>query len=294
MKKILLTFLFFVLSSAVLADDLKNKLYDSASEQLSVGIGKLIPGEGVTEVSIELTDEKDDNADVSILAVRDIATTDKSNIFTQFSFRNTEVNDSTRYIGNIGLGYRILSPDENFMFGLNAFYDEDIKNEHARASLGLEVKGSILDFSANKYQKATNMKVVDGTEEQVLSGWDYNLSSQLPHMPWAIFNYRGYKNQKEKAKEHTEGSVYSLELSLSPSVEFDVSLDNASNSGIDDVIAAQINFVYPPKEKKYTMKSGLSENVFEKENMEKKLKEKVKRNNNLVVEIQGAIIITSK
>ena len=47
------------------------------------------------------------------------------------------------------------------MFGLNAFYDEDIKNEHARASLGLEVKGSILDFSANKYQKATNMKVVD-------------------------------------------------------------------------------------------------------------------------------------
>ncbi len=294
MKKILLTFLFFVLNSAVLADDLKGKLYDSASEQLSVGIGNLIPGEGVTEVSIELTDEKDDNADVSILAVRDIASTDKSNIFTQFSFRNTEVNDSTRYIGNIGLGYRILSPDENFMFGLNAFYDEDIKNEHARASLGLEVKGSILDFSANKYQKATNMKVVDGTEEQVLSGWDYNLSSQLPHMPWAIFNYRGYKNQNEKASEDIEGSIYSLELSLSPSVEFDVSLDNASNSGVDDVIAAQVNFVYPPKEKKYTMKSGLSENVFEKENMEKKLKEKVRRNNNLVVEIQGAVIVTSK
>ena len=68
----------------------------------------------------------------------------------------------------------------------------------------------------------------------------------------------------------------------------------ASNSGVDDVIAAQVNFVYPPKEKKYTMKSGLSENVFEKENMEKKLKEKVRRNNNLVVEVQGAIIITSK
>ena len=120
MKKILLTFLFFVLNSAVLADDLKGKLYDSASEQLSVGIGNLIPGEGVTEVSIELTDEKDDNADVSILAVRDIASTDKSNIFTQFSFRNTEVNDSTRYIGNIGLGYRILSPDENFMIFVRA------------------------------------------------------------------------------------------------------------------------------------------------------------------------------
>jgi len=294
MKKIILIFFISLINSAIVAGEVKNKLYNSASGQISAGIGNLIPGEGVTEVSIELTDEKDDDADVSILAVRDIASTDKSNIFTQFSFRNTEVNNSTRYIGNIGLGYRILSPEENFMFGLNAFYDEDIKNEHARASLGLEVKGSILDFSANKYQKATNMKVVDGSEEQVLSGWDYNLSSQLPHMPWAIINYRGYKNQKEKAKEHTEGSVYSLELSLSPSVEFDVSLDNASNSGVDDVIAAQINFVYPPKEKKYTMKAGLSENVFEKENMEKKLKEKVRRNNNLVVEIQGSIIITSK
>ena len=113
-------------------------------------------------------------------------------------------------------------------------------------------------------------------------------------MPWAIFNYRGYKNQNEKASEDIEGSVYSLELSLSPSVEFDVSLDNASNSGIDDVIAAEINFVYPPKEKNYTMQAGLSENVFEKENMQKKLKEKVRRNNNLVVEIQGAVIVTSK
>lgn len=180
------------------------------------------------------------------------------------------------------------------MLGLNAFYDEDIENEHARASLGLEAKGSVLDFSANKYQKATNMKVVNGTEEQVLSGWDYNLSSQLPHMPWAIFNYKGYKNEKEKASEDTEGSVYSLEVSINPSVELNLSLDNASNSGIDDVIAAQIKFVYPPKEKNYTMQAGLSENVFEKENMQKKLKEKVRRNNNLVVEIQGAVIVTSK
>jgi len=34
--------------------------------------------------------------------------------------------------------------------------------------------------------------------------------------------------------------------------------------------------------------------AFVKENMEDKLKEKVRRNNNLVVEIQGAVIITSK
>ena len=31
------------------------------------------------------------------------------------------------------------------MFGLNSFYDYDFDAEHERASIGLELKGSILD-----------------------------------------------------------------------------------------------------------------------------------------------------
>ena len=38
----------------------------------------------------------------------------------------------------------------------------------------------------------------------------------------------------------------------------------------------------------------ISEEQFVKENMEEKLKEKVRRNNDLVVEVQGSVIITSK
>ena len=45
----------------------------------------LIPGEGVTEVSVEITDEKSDDPDFSILALRDLSSTDNSNFFTQFS-----------------------------------------------------------------------------------------------------------------------------------------------------------------------------------------------------------------
>jgi hypothetical protein len=53
--------------------------------------------------------------------------------------------------------------------------------------------------------------------------------------------------------------------------------------------------VHPPRENKPTLQDGLvSEIAFVKENMEGKLKEKVRRNNNLVVEIQGSVIITSK
>jgi len=42
------------------------------------------------------------------------------------------------------------------------------------------------------------------------------------------------------------------------------------------------------------MKDGLSNLAFEKQNMEAKLKDKVQRDNNIVVEIQGSVIITQK
>ncbi len=123
------------LGSIATAGEVKNKIYNSASEQLSHGISKIIPGEGVTEVSVRFTDEKDDNPDFSILAVRDILSQDNSNFFTQFSIHNTEVNNDDRIVGNIGLGYRLLSPDNSYMFGINSFYDQDLRDEHARASI---------------------------------------------------------------------------------------------------------------------------------------------------------------
>jgi hypothetical protein len=42
------------------------------------------------------------------------------------------------------------------------------------------------------------------------------------------------------------------------------------------------------------MQDGLSKLAFEKQNMESKLKDKVKRDNNIVIEIQGSVIVTSK
>ena len=42
------------------------------------------------------------------------------------------------------------------------------------------------------------------------------------------------------------------------------------------------------------MTDGFSNNFFEKANMEQKLKEKVRRRNKLVMEIQGAVVMTKK
>ena len=291
MKKILLLILTLFISSVANAD-VKGKALSKASEKISSAIGNLMPGDGITEVSVEFGE---DDTQFEILGVRDISSKENSNLFTQFSIHTQEVNNDDRYIGNLGLGYRFLNTDQSMMFGVNSFYDRDITEDHSRISFGLEAKSSILDFTLNKYIKTTNMLVINGSEEQALSGLDYNISSQIPYMPWTVFNFQGYRWENEKAKEDTKGRVYSLEMALLPSLQFDLSRDVSSINGVDDADIAKLTYIYPPRENKPTLRDGLVSNVaFVKENMKDKLKDKVRRNNNIVIEIQGSVIVTSQ
>ena len=262
------------------------------SENISEIFSNLIPGEGITEASIQINE--DDDPDLEILAVRDISSEEFSNLFSQISLHTQEINNSNRLITNLGIGYRKLNDDKSNMFGINSFIDYDLEG-HTRGSIGLELKGATLDLTANSYHKLTNMEIVDGTEEQVLSGYEINLTSQVPYMPWSTLNWQNYGWENEKASKDTEGNKLSWEMLLSPTVQFDVTGDFSDNSAIDDEYSYKLSFIYPPREHKKTLQDGfLASTAFEKGNVEKKLKEKVRRSNNLTVEVQGSIIITSK
>ena len=295
-QKILVLILSTFYFSASIAD-VKNLTLNKISEKIASSIENLIPGEGITETSVELRDNNEGNGNYqfSILGVRDILSEENSNIFTQFSLHTQEVNSDQRIIGNLGIGYRFLNLDQSMMYGANAFYDQDISEGHQRIGFGLETKASILDFSFNQYIKTTNQKVISGTKEQVLSGNEYNISSQIPFMPWTVFNYQGYNIDNEKSLNDMKGAILSLEMSLSPSLQLNIENDNSSVAGVKDQHNYELLFVYPPREDKLTLADGFTSNIaFEKKNMKASLKDKVRRNNNLAVEIQGAVIITSK
>lgn len=295
-SKILVLILSTFYFSASIAD-VKNLTLNKISEKIASSIENLIPGEGITETSVELRDNNEGNGNYqfSILGVRDILSEENSNIFTQFSLHTQEVNSDQRIIGNLGIGYRSLNLDQSMMYGANAFYDQDISEGHQRIGFGLETKASILDFSFNQYIKTTNQKVISGTKEQVLSGNEYNISSQIPFMPWTVFNYQGYNIDNEKSLNDMKGAILSLEMSLSPSLQLNIENDNSSVAGVKDQHNYELLFVYPPREDKLTLADGFTSNIaFEKKNMKASLKDKVRRNNNLAVEIQGAVVITSK
>ena len=265
---------------------------NSYAKDVSEFFNNLIPGEGLTEASIQINE--DDNPDIEILALRDIESTNNSNLFTQFSLHTQETNGYNRLIGNIGLGYRKLSHDKSNVVGVNLFLDNDFNAGHQRGSVGFELKGANLDLTANSYHKITNMEVYKSTEEQVLTGYTINLASQIPYAPWAKINWENYSWENEKASSDTEGNSLALEAYLSPSVQLELKNDMSDNSGVDDEFTSKLTFIYPPREDGKSMKDGFSNVAFEKENVQKKLKEKVKRNNNLTVEVQGSIIVTSK
>ncbi len=279
------------------SSELKDLTLKEISENTSTFISNFIPGEGITEASVELKDDNKGNGNyqISILGVRDILNREDSNLFTQFSLHNQEINSDKRFIGNLGLGYRILNLDQTMMIGSNIFYDQDLEENHKRIGLGFEGKAAILDFGLNLYQKATNQKVISNSKEQVLNGQEYNLSSQLPYVPWTVFNLQGYRHENELASQDQKGNIYSLELALNPSLDFNIENDQSSVDGQDSQWNYKINFIYPPRKNKPTLIDGLvSEEMYENKNMKSELKSKVRRNNNLAVEIQGSVIFTSK
>ena len=289
---------FFIILGLLFAASATNAdVLDNASQKISKIVADLIPGEGVTEVNIGI--EKDSEPDFNILAVRDIEKTENTNFFTQISFHNSDVSGNERYIGNVGLGYRFLTDDESMMIGFNSFYDHDLTEGHKRASLGFEAKASTLEFNLNQYhaltgmQKTINENSASYTEEQALGGLDYRFASQLPHMPWAEVSWTGYQIESDKAAENIQGDIYSLGLALSPTLQLDFSKDS-SDAGTEDVDGANLSFIYPPRENKPTLLDGFSDEVWFEESMQNKLSDKVERNNNLTVEIQGAVIFTKK
>ena len=154
------------------------------SNSVSEYISNLIPGEGDTEVSIDLRENY--SPDYSILLVRELDRNENGNYFTQMSLFNTEKNNDERITANFGLGKRYLSDDKFTLTGLNLFLDYDNEG-NARSSIGLEMRNAVLEFAYNNY-----FGLDDADGEKVLDGYDLRLASQIPYLHWADIFLNSY------------------------------------------------------------------------------------------------------
>ena len=286
-KIVLITFLLQLTTygNADTANDIINKLSNKVSSIVSDALG------GDTEFSLEFPEN--DDVELEILKFKELDRTETQNSFSQFSLHTQEISDDTRFIVNLGYGQRYISSDKSMITGVNAFIDYETEG-HARSSFGFEAKAPILEFTGNYYLGLSGVEKIDGVNEKVLDGYEINLSSQLPYMPWSTINIQNYEFEKDKASENTSGNLVSLEMNLTPSIQFEVSRNFIDTAGVDDEENFKIMYYNPPRNKSSLQEGLISANAFEKGDVEAKMKDKVRRRNAMTIEVQGAVILTKQ
>ena len=266
-------------------DKYVSNLSENIASNLSESIPELIPGEGLSEVSITL--RENNKPDYSFLFVRELNRHNNGNTFLQGSAFNTEVLNEERLTTNFGIGKRFLSNDKFLMTGFNSFLDFD-NTGNSRGSIGGELKNATFGLTSNYYKKISN----GSNEEEVLDGYDVQLASQIPYLHWAnvfVNHYKWYGVERDDV----EGRKYGSELSLLPSLNLEVAYDDKTVKGLEDEYYVKLNYVYPPRERIPTALDGVSKTMWvEKKDMTDQLLTKVKRQNKIMVELSGGATVS--
>ena len=274
-------------------DKIKSEKINKYISNLEENIPELIPGKGLTEVSIKLRENY--KPDFSFLTVRELNKNNNGNTFLQVSLFNTELLNEERFTSNFGIGKRFLSDDKFLMTGFNTFLDYDSYG-NTRGSIGGELKNATFGLTSNYYKK-----IKDGKDsEKVLDGYDVQLTSQIPYLHWANVFVNHYKWFGVE-RDDIEGRKYGSELSLLPSLNLEVAYDEKRKRGLETVkdkfdskeYYVKLIYVYPPREKIPTAFDGLSKTMWvKKKDMSDQLLTKVIRQNRIMVEMSGAAIVT--
>ena len=280
-----LTIILSLFITTVANADTKGQALSKVSEKISEYTIGLIPGEGHTEVSIDLREDSKPN--YSILAVRELLKIDSGNIFTQFSLLETEQANEEKIIGNFGLGSRKLLNEKTLLVGFNAFVDNDFSETNRRASIGLELRNSVLDFHSNIYKG-----LQDSDDERVLDGWDYRLASQVPYLHWSKIFINHYE-WDGVLRDDIKGTKMGSEVILTKSLNLEVAYDDKDKKGLEDEWYAKIQFVHPPRNNGPTAMDGVSQVAWkENKDMSGELLSKVKRNNKIMIEFKGSATVS--
>ncbi|WP_392564374.1 Ig-like domain-containing protein [Orbus wheelerorum] len=108
----------------------------------------------------------------------------KNNLF--FSQSRISREDGNKSTLNLGLGYRNYL--DNWMWGVNSFYDRDLKNNNARLGAGFEFGANYLKLSTNGYFRLTDWRQskldeFNDYDERPANGFDIRAEGYLPSYP---------------------------------------------------------------------------------------------------------------
>ncbi len=160
---------------------------------------------------------------------------DKQNtVFTQLRIARDFTFDSHRTTTNAGLGYRRLVWGDRVLLGVNAFLDHEFDNDHNRVGGGGEARWSAFDLYLNYYEAVSSGRSVGANiTERALDGYDVELTSQIPYVPWARGRGKYFHFDSVAQANNVDGYSASLEMDLQQNLQFEVgfSEDDVTDDG---------------------------------------------------------------
>lgn len=209
----------------------------------------------------------------------------KNTWLMQFRLAEDDRFTERRNIFNLGVGYRRLLADHSAMAGLKVFYDAEGKYNMNRWSMGADVSWKALDLYANKYYGMADWASTnEGATEKALNGYDVDIATQLPYMPWAKAHVMYYQWEKERAFEYITGRKLSLEgaLTLHWSVELGRNVDNVVAN--DNFMLLRYRWAGFVREHQNANNNFWATSAYEMRDMNDYTLERMRRSNSLTVD----------
>jgi adhesin/invasin len=259
--------MFYSVASVADTSDIKNNFFNSLENFFD---GKF------KDTDISIKSKEGNKPEIGIKTFKPLNDTESEITFFQGSlFAHDE-----RETLNLGFGKRILSDDESFLYGLNAFYDHELDYDHQRGSIGAEIKSSILELNTNNYFAISNEKTgKNNVKEEVADGYDVEIGAHIPYMPTAKIYTKLFEYDIPGGADF-EGLEYSSKIGIPNSgIDFEVGYKDFGNASYDDQWFFNLTFNF---NKMNPNTSFISDEAFERVSMKEKKYEKVRRENLIV------------
>lgn len=259
----------------------------SSAESKRPGLSGLWPEapEWLSRVYVEGSLSSDSNPNYSIETIQPLWQPENKNqaFFTQLrtGYR------SGNWTMNAGLGYRYLTPDQQWLLGGNTFFDTQLNDAHRRLGFGAEVMQSYLTFRSNLYKSLTGWKVVEEhptyiVSERALSGVDAGLEGPIPYLPYLRLE-ASYYHWGATVSDDINGINAKLKMAVSSNLSVDLggSHDNDGN-------AVYVNLRFSPgssrsNDSTFTT-TPFSAKAFEPRDLKAHMLDRVERHNDIVTE----------
>ena len=224
--------------------------------------------------------------------------TDKDDIYNTVFTQVSGFYQDNRTTLNLGLGYRHITNDKKYLYGINAFYDHEFPYDHGRTSVGVEAMTTMWEVRGNKYWATTDWKTGRrGQQERALDGYDIELGIPLPYMNWATVFIKHFQWDAYDGADDLEGQDLSLRAQFPDfltGLEVEAGRSFYKEYRNESFVKISYNLTEIFKEKKSYREPWFNKTAYRLESVEHKRFEKVRRENLIVKQTRGSLKVVTR